>query len=301
MKTVHTFKCVTWIDLDSPSQNEIHELMEQYDIDPLVGEEIANPSARPKADIYSHFIYLILHFPGLSHLERSVKEINFIIGKDYIITIHYSNIEFFHELKKTFEANQILQKNAVCDTGGYLFYFIMRGLYRSMSYELEYVRNMLGQIEHNIYNHAEREMVIELSRINRTLLSFKESLDLHKEVLVSYEKAGIAFFGHEYEFYTQSILGEYYKIISSITSNKDYLRELRETNDSLLDTRQNDIMQRLTIFNFFILPITLITAIFGMNTHLPFVGNPYDFEIILGLMLCIILFIYFVLKRQGWL
>ena len=47
-----------------------------------------------KADIYGNIVYLILHFP-IYDISRRVSEpceVDFILGKNFIITAHYKSI-----------------------------------------------------------------------------------------------------------------------------------------------------------------------------------------------------------------
>jgi len=302
MKTKHMHKGLTWVDLECPTLEEVREVAKEYDIDPLASQELVAPSSRPKVDMYPHFIYLILHFPELTGFERnSGREIDFIIGKNYIITAHYENIEYFEELKKSLEVDEILGKGPIGDHAGFIFFFMMRGLYRSVSFEVEYIRNVIGEIERKVFHNQEREMVLEISKVNRTLLSFREAMGMHKEVLGSFEAAAIKFFGQDFDYHTRDIIGEYSKVESAIVSCKDYLKEIRDTNDSLLNTKQNDIMKTLTLMSFFILPATLITGLFGMNTrNVPIIGDPHDFAIVIGMILVLTLFIFIAFRMKGW-
>ena len=90
--------------------------------------------------------------------------------------------------------------------------------------------------------------------------------------------------------------------IKTTKQAKEYLKELRETNNSLLTTKQNEIMKILTVTNFIFLPLALIAGIFGMNSKsTPIINMPHDFYIILGIMggLMVTMFSYF--KWKKWL
>ena len=61
------------------------------------------------------------------------------------------------------------------------------------------------------------------------------------------------------------------------------------------------VMKTLTIMALVTFPLSLIAAIFGMNTRiLPIVGKPNDFWIIMGIMLILkfVMFIYFKIRRM---
>ena len=77
--------------------------------------------------------------------------------------------------------------------------------------------------------------------------------------------------------------------------------ELRKTNDSLLSTKQNEIMKVLTLMSFVAFPLTVIASIFGMNSNLPIVGQSNDFLIILGIMIATAIFLFGIFKFKKWL
>ena len=87
-----------------------------------------------------------------------------------------------------------------------------------------------------------------------------------------------------------------------INNSRELVNDLRETNDSLLSTKQNETMKTLTILASVTFPLTLITGIFAMRTtHTPILDNPFDFEIVLGIMLIIVCCMYAFFRKKGWL
>ena len=108
-------------------------------------------------------------------------------------------------------------------------------------------------------------------------------------------------FGQGYKKYIRNIFSDYVKVKSSIEGLKDYSDELRRTNDSLLTTKQNEIIKILTIMAYITFPLTLVTGIFGMNTrHTPVIGIDADFWIIAGFMLALTAGMFVVFKIKKW-
>lgn len=304
MISVYKHKHLTWIDVESPSPEEVREIMEKYAIDPLVADELLLPTLKPHVDRYSNFIYLVLHFPAFkhSHTGNTNQEIDFIIGKDFLITTRYDSVDPLHKFSKVFEVNSILDKSDIGDHAGFLFFYMIRKLYKSLEHELEYIEDSLEIIEDDIFEGKEKEMVIALSKISRDLLNLKQALNPHQEILTSFSKVGKVFFGDNFGNHLNSIMGEYYRIKNNISVHTDTLHELRQTNNSLLTTKQNEVMKVLTIMAFVTFPLSLIASIFGMNTkHIPIVGGPFDFWIVMGIMgvAGLLMFIFF--KKRHWL
>lgn len=294
----YIYKDLVWVDVQSPTREETRSLMDEFGIHELVGNELLVSTLRPKVDLYPSFIYLILHFPAMTHKHDGGREqeIDFIIGKNFLITTHYDLIDPLHEFSKIFEVNSILEKSNMGDHAGYLFFHLARNLYKMLDTDLEHIRRDLVEIESKIFNGKEREQVSTISHLNRDLLNFKQTLRPHKEVLESFEHAAIQFFGQGFSYYLRAILGEYFRISASLDGHRETILELRDTNDSLLTTKTNDIMKTLTVMAFVILPLTFIGQLFGMSgSDIPLINEPGGFWVILSLMgiVGILLYSYF--------
>jgi magnesium transporter len=307
MISEYTHNKITWIDLENPTADEARGLAEKYSIDPLVANELLSPTTRPRVDYHGNYIYLILHFPVNHNASdngpsTAMEEVDFIIGKDFIITVRYGVVDALLEFSKTFEVKSILQDNKSYDHAGYIFFHMVRHLYRGLDNRLETIHDSLMEVERKIFSGKEKKMVLEISRINRLLLNYKQSTDLHNEILESFKVAGQDMFGKEYEYHAHGIIGEYYKVRSEMNSAKEYLDELRSTNDSLLTTKQNQIMTVLTSITFIVLPLSLVASIFGMNTtNTPIVGHSEDFLIILAFMLALAAVTFILFRFKKWL
>ncbi len=306
MRTDSIYKDVKWVDLENPTSAEVRELIEEFDIAPIVANELISPSIRSHVDVHPKFLYLILHFPNsYSSNESEVKktqEIDFIISKNFIITTHYDSVDALHDFSKVFEVHSILDKSDLANHGGYVFFYMAKHFYKQMLYKIEQLQELISEIEIKIFEGQERSMVTEISKLNRVVLSFKESMSSHKEILSSFEIAAQKFFGEDFKYHIHSIIGEYQKVSTKIENTKDYLHELRMTNDSLLSTKQNEIMKNLTLMSFIVFPLSLIASIFGMNTaHLPLVGKPLDFWMVIAIMFTLTIMMFAFFRHRNWL
>ena len=303
MISKYTYKGLTWVDLESPTENELSHIMEEYSILPTVCEEMKNLSVQSKVDLYPNFIYLILHFPQVSHEgSKSIEqEIDFIVSNKFIITTHYEPIESLHEFSKTFEVDAILEKRMDVDHAGFLFFHLIKSLYVHSRAQLNSINLLLKDVEKKIFEGTEGKMVVTISNINRTLLDFRQAIRFHKEVLGSFELASKHFFGEKFGYYIGAIISEYNKTQSTLDSHKEILDDLRETNDSLLANKTKETMKILTIVTFLISPIAVISDIFVINSRFLRSENNNLFLLVLLLMFICSFIIYLYTKRKKWL
>ena len=272
-------------------------------MNPLVVHELSAPTLKPKVDLYENFIYLILHFPSIKRDRNSThsQEIDFIVGKKFLITVRYGGSEVIHLFSKMFEANSVLGKTSLGPHAGFIFFHLCRRLYESLLNELSITTESLREIEEKIFAGKEREMVQALSFAARNLLDFKRSLILHRDVLESFEVAGKKMFGEAFGFHLRTLTGEYYRVKQAVEGNVAFLSELRETNNSLVSTKQNEIMKILTIMAFVTFPLSLLASIFGMNTvATPIVGVGGDFWIIIAVMAGLTGAFFWFFRHKRW-
>ncbi len=297
---------IKWLDVDSPSKDEVKQIAEEFKIDSIVIQELLVPTYKPKVEVYNHYIYLILHFPGFKNLnyEKEIvdQEIDFIAGKDFIITTHYGQVDPLHRFSRLYEVNSILERGELGPHAGYIFAIMIKQLYMSLVNQLDYVGELLKDIESRIFKGNEKDMVFALSNVSKILMDFKRITIHHEDVLNSLEVEAGEFYGNHFEKIVRSVKSEFYKIHNSMESRQELMSELRETNNSIVSTKQNEVMKVLTIMAFVTFPLSLIASIFGMNTKtIPIIGFQNDFWIIIGIMAGATFLMFLWFKYKKWL
>ncbi len=299
----YRYKDLTWVDLESPTHEEVLQIMQEFNLPELVAEEMVANSIRSKVDMYENLIYVILHFPLISHHHGKLpeQEVDFVIGKNFLISVRYEVIDPIHEFAKAFEVDAMLDKSKLPSHGGIVFMQMLKELYHHSVRELEGVSKTLHDIESEIFHGHEALMVKKISYTNKKLLDFKQAVRYHQDVLRSYEISSKQFFGESYSYYATTITAEFNKVNSLLEGHRDMLAELQRTNDSLLTSKSNDIMKTFTIMTFVMMPLTIITGVFGMNTsdNVVFIHDLKDFYFVLFAMLLtgIVMFLFFKIKK----
>ncbi len=307
MISTHKYRGETWIDIDSGTPEEIHGLMNQYNIHPFVAKELTAVTPKPRIEFHDKYIYCILHFPAWKHTHKQDhinQEVDFIIGRDVLITARYDTIDALHRFSKDLEVEEILDKEGDRQHrhSHHLLMHMLRGLYTGLFEELSYIDDMTESITSKIFKGEEREMVVKISEVSRTLLNFKRVTDLHHEILEALRHRGEETFGKEFSNDVQAIILDYLKISTTIRSNLEILHELRETNNSLLSTKQSETVKQLTVLGTTLLPMNILTWLFAMRTGgVPLEENPNGFWIIVTTLVAYMLVAYSYAKHKKWL
>jgi Mg2+ and Co2+ transporter CorA len=304
MVTRHVRGKVTWVDLEAPTYDELSQVMREFTIDPRVEEEIITPTPYPLSLAASDYLYLILHFPTTDpNGGTRDQEVDFIVGRDFLITARYEVIDSLLTLHRVFEAEELIGVNehARADV---ILELVLRRLYGAIREEMERVAHNLDKIERDIFSGRERQTVRAISETARILLRFETILSRHEEPLDAFleEATKPEFFGKGFADNAVRIRAEHDHVAALVSSYRAVARELRITNDSLLTSAQNEVMKTLTMMAFILAPASLLAALFGMNVpNVPFADHPHAFWIVVCIFFAISGSFYLVFRLKKWL
>jgi len=300
MISVYKYKDVTWTDLIEPTAEEIRDVAKQYGIDPLVAHEMVIPSFKHRVESRNDYIYLILHFPAwkLSKDSKESQEVDFLIGKNFVITTRFEQIDAVDRFAKKIEVESILDKNSQGNPRDLIFFGLLNEIFSGILDQLDFIEDTLMDVQERIFKGKEKEMVFALSEVSRHLLDFKKITAPYPEALRSLERLGEIQFGKDFGFCTRGIIEEFSKGESIMKHQMEYVGELRETNNSLLSTKEGQIMKALTVMASITLIPMMVSSIFGMVTRAnPILGGAYDFWVISGIMvvstIAALIFVYY--------
>lgn len=287
---------------DHATPEELAALNDVIALPPSLIEELAVPSHRPKVATYDHSIYLVLYFPIYDPKERVVvsREIDFVIAKDAVLTVHYDTMPPLEEIKNRLGSEEF-RAHYFGPSSHVFFHNLISELFNFSLNELDQIKKEIDMVEENIYRGKGREMVEAISRVKRNLINFGGAMIPQHAVLETLQEYGTRVFGTASLLAFRDLLHQYHLIRNLLKTHNETLNALDRTNFSLITTHTNEIMKILTIMAFATFPLMLFTSLFGMNTRiLPIVGHPQDFWIIVGIMLFATTAMFSFFKNKGW-
>lgn len=314
MKLSYKIGDLNWYDIIEPNSFEINEIVRQFSIDPGIAEEILIPVERPKVQVTPEYTYMVLHFPETTDIyssnphhenkdssSKNYQEVDFLILKDTLITIHTKSIPLLYDFSKTIENPSLIRSFGKSPNAGMIFMVMMKFFYENLTVQMDSISRDLRRIEDDIFSKNEEKMVEVLSSVNRKILDLKRAIQFHGETLERYSIGASNLFGEEFKIRLETFLAEYRLLLKTLASLKEITDDLWKTNDTLLSTKVNDTMRKLTALSFVTFPLSVIVGMFGMNMDLPLVGGYRDFIVIILAMIALALMMLTYLQHKKWL
>jgi magnesium transporter len=277
---------LTWIHLTTPTKLEVEELAERFGWHPLDLEDVLSKRQRPKVDDYKDegYLFAVLHFPVYDKTVQRLNagELDVFIGPDYLVTLPAVELHPVTRLFNRADEDEELRNQLFSKGSGRLLYEVLDDLYDYCFPILDKIAYKLDSIEDDIDEGATEEIVRDISKVKQEIISYRKIVKPQRPTLRLLERNVERFLPEELELYFDDLVDASERIWDLLDNYKEVVEALEATNESAIQHKQNAVLRILTVVSVVLLPLTLISSIFGMNVAFPGESTRMAFWLILA-------------------
>ena len=296
---------LTWVNVVAPDVDTAQALAERFGWHPLDVEDIVSKRQRPKVDDYEDegYLFAVLHFPVYDKQVQRLNagELDIFIGHDYVVTIPNRELHPVTRLFARCQEDDLFRQQLFARGSGRLLYEILDDLFDYCFPILDKIAHKLDVIEDEMFEGASEEVVRDISNVKQEIISYRKIVKPERSTLRVLERRVEAFLPEELELYFDDIVDAAERIWDLLDNYKEVVEGLESTNESVISHRQNDVLRILTVFTVVVLPLTLVTGLFGMNVAFPGEGTRAAFWVILGLLVAMLVGLAGFFRWKRWL
>lgn len=292
---------VVWVDLCGPSKAQIHELAIELGLHELAVEDALGEHQRPKLDRYESHLFLSTHAVRVDVESSALRttEIDAFINAHWMITVRKDDGFSMVPVLQRWDRSTDLAKHGV----GFLLYglldVIVDGYFDAVQAFDDYYDEVSEIIfaEHPLDPAQQQhwfKMRQALVRLHRLVVPMRETVS----GLMRREQS--AFAESLYPYY-QDVYDHILRVTESTDALRDLVSTIVETNLSLRDYRQNQVMKKVTSWAAIIAVPTLVTGYYGMNVPYPGAGETSGVVVSTGLALGLSAGLFVLFRRRDWL
>jgi magnesium transporter len=255
-----------WLDQVNPPLEELDAIIEKYGFHELDREAVLESNQYARIDTYDNYLFLVLHFPKYEpSTERYVQnELNIFISKEFLITFRYYQSSTMRRIYERYE-KRIKEKEDM--SAAFLLYEIIEGYLDKTMRMLERFSRDLKALERELFNARGTDTIRSLMIRKRNIITLKHMMKPQIAVLRMMEIRMKERFSDEVEFYFENLEDKIDKIFSEIQLLQENIDSMEDALKSIFELETNTTIKYLTVFSAFMLPLTLVTSFFGMNTE----------------------------------
>jgi magnesium transporter len=294
---------LTWIHLDTPDAEQATGLAERYGWHALDVEDVLSKRQRPKIDDYPGYLFGVLHFPVYDKTVQRLNaaELDFFLGPDYLVTLPTVELLPVTRLFQRCLVDDELRDQLFGKGSGYLLYHVLDDLFDYCFPILDKIGHKLDRFEDEMFEGRSEEIVRDISNVKQEIISYRKIIKPERSTLRLLERHTERFLPENLELYFDDIVDSAERIWDLLDNYKEVVEALEDTNESVISHRQNDVLRVLTIFSVVLLPLTLITGLFGMNVHFPGFSSTTAFWSIVAAMILIVVGLVGFFRYKRWL
>jgi len=298
-----TYGKVTWTNIERPMPEDIEVLRRNYNFHPLDLEDCLSKIERPKIDEYEDYLFIVMHFPVYDHDQRISRpsEVDFFIGSGYLVTVHDGILGPIYQLFDDCQRYERTRARHMGREASRLLYSVIDALVDYCFPVLDKVDSNIHDIEEEVFTADMRCVVQDISIVRRDIIALRRIIRPQIAIVANLEQKDRPFIREELDVYFGDIVDHLNKAWDILEDHREVVEGLSETSDSVISYRINEVMRILTVISVVLLPLTLLSGIYGMNIHLPLARHPLSFIFIIGLMILTGGGMLFYFKHRGWL
>ncbi len=291
---------VVWVDLCEPDREELLALADELSLHELAVEDALGPHQRPKLDHYDTHQFLSIRAVRLDpdNGELDETEIDAFINPRWMITIRKNDRFPIEPVVQRWDRSAALAHHGVA----FLLYGLLDHVVDQYFVAIDRFDEFYDTLSQSLFDERPLDPTDQRHwfAIRRSLVRFHRLVVSMREAVSAIMRREQNLAGELYPYY-QDVYDHVLRIGESSDALRDLGATIVETNLTLRDFRQNQVVKRVGSWAAIIAVPTLITGFYGMNVPYPGSGTTAGVVVSVGLALGLPvgLFVYF--RHRDWL
>ncbi len=260
------FSGITWININGLNDTSIVEAIgQEFNIHPLVLEDILSTHQRPKLEEYDDYLYLVVKgiTTGQSNnFTLMYEQISILLLADYVITFKEKSDDTFkhinHRLKKP---NSHLRRYG----GDYLTYVILDTIVDEYFVVQDNLDEIIIPIEDSVISNPTETTLPTIQLLRRELISINRNIAPLRELLTTIQRSDTMLINENILRYFNDVYDHVLRVTDIQESYRERITAMQEIYLTSISNKMNETMKVLTVFASIFIPLTFIAGIYGMN------------------------------------
>jgi magnesium transporter len=290
-----------WLDLQSPTMEELAGLRDRFNLHPLAVEECDHTGVRPKIEEFQHHLYIVLH--GINHNEGEHRldtvEFKIFVWPGHLITVHDKASSSIRLTQERLHRDRDLMSRHGVDRVLHQIVDTVIDHYFPLIEEWE---DRIERIEVEVFRNPQDSLLEEMLQLQRNLLTAHRLIQPQLDILAALSSGRYKVIDQADLAYFRDVYDHLHRINDRLHIVRELLATAMQCYLSQISNRMNAVMKSLAVLGALTMPASFVASLLGMNLeHLPGRGDPDTFWWIALLCVSLGMGALAVLKRLRWL
>ena len=298
---------ILWVDIPECDAEAQRVLAEVFHFHPLAIRDCTQRCHIPKLHAYADNVFMILHAPlagpqGHIHL----LELDYFSGHHFLVTVHgplNPQVPLDKALRETRAvARRLLDGRFAPKTPTEISHAIVSSIASRMEEFVDELTRKVAALEQRVLERQRgdfQEALEEMFRVRHELLTLRTMAAACRE-LYARIAALMRFLPPEAQPFVDDLVDHFERVASVCDSEREFLQGIVDFYQSRTSAKMNHAMERLALMSAVLLPLTLLSGIYGMNIIVNAETRPVELGWVLASMVAVAGAVLWWARRQGW-
>ena len=290
----------TWVNVDGLHDVELVQAIgKTFSVHPLVLEDILNPNQRPKFESSDDYLFISAKMLRVSDQTLHIEQVSMIVGPTWLLSFQEQPGDVFEPVRERLRQSR---GQARFQDAAYLAYALIDVLVDNYFVVLEHLGDQVEALETEVLNDPDPALQRDIRRLHREMIAVRKAVWPVREVVTQFERAEAPFLSAELKPFLRDLYDHTVQTIDLVESLRDLLAGLRDSYQTAIGNRMNEVMKLLTIVGTIFIPLTFLAGVYGMNfERMPELHYRFGYPISLVAMVLIAVGLLIYFRRKDWL
>lgn len=297
------FGSAHWLDITDASEADLRELCKTYGLTAEVAADCLDPSQLPKVQRLASATFVMLRsFDDKSRKSATTaqaltRKVALLWGDGFLVTIHRAELPWLNQVWNAWEKRASREPAQLIS----LVHDLIEDCIYTYESPIDFATESVAELEEKIFAEKSTRATsgATLSTaylVKKRAYTVKRLIRLTRDLLPFVSKLG-----EPGSAAVQSLKEEADRLFFYADDLVESANDLIQLSISMSSNRMNELVRLLTILSIFLLPLNVVTGIYGMNFEsMPELKHPHAYWVVLGIMAGFVVITYFVLRWRGW-
>lgn len=293
---------VTWYTIDGVHDAEVLRVLgANFNLHPLVLEDIANTKQRPKIEDFDDYIFIAMKMITFDEQAKELRaeHISFIIGAGYVLAFLEDEGDVFEPVRQRIRSGKGRIRKLGAD---YLLYALMDAVVDNYFTVLEDLGEQIDEVEEEVVESPSSSTLRTVHLLKRELIFLRKSVWPMREVVNALLRDESELIKDETKIFLRDLYDHTIHVIDTVETLRDIVAGMLEVYLSSVSNKLNQVMKVLTVMSSIFIPLTFVAGVYGMNfQYMPELQWHYGYPAVMCGMLVVAVGLLALFYKKEWL
>lgn len=293
-------KDAVWVNLIPPFKDEEFKgLSETLNIPIEFLRDSLDIDERPRYEIEDDVRFIVIKTPAENNSFNDSDAfyitipICIILTSSQIITVNSFDNDAIKKFLGSFQKRNLEKRNM-------MVLKIFEKVVQNFMDFLKEINNRRNTYEQKLYDSNRNEELLNLMRIQKSLLYFVTALRSNELLMIKLERTNFLSLNEDEREILNDLIVETSQALEMANIYNNILSSTLDAFASIISNNLNNVMKRLTSITIILSLPLLVTSIYGMNVAIPYANTAHAFYIPVALSVVVSVIIAWYFMKKKW-